>query len=196
MTISSEFTINGELPTDAIAVDAGSEVTLALVSVAGANGIEWSIAGNDHSSRINPSIALSGSPQGATASFVMPADVGDGLGQSYRVKCEVSDGKRPASTSTTIRIVGISNTNGVVPFAAGEDFDRNAIYGWTMLMNLALSNGGLMAGLGPYADATERTAAVLIAADVGKFAIQQSDLSLWVVMAVSSGVGTWKQCTP
>lgn len=142
MTISSEFTVNGTVPTDAVAVAAGSTVLLALVSLSGANGIEWSVVGNDHPDRTNPSVAASGSPQGATASFVMPADTGDGLGQSYRIQCVVRDGARSPSTSTTVRVVGIVNAVDLVPFAVGEDFDRDAIYGWTPTLNRVLSATG------------------------------------------------------
>jgi hypothetical protein len=143
LTISSEFTINGSLPVGAIAVAAGSTVTLALVSVSGANGIEWSIVGNDARSRVNPTLVVGGSPHGITATFVMPADVGDGFGQSYRIQCEVSDGAWPKpAKSTTRRIVGIANANSIVPFSYGEDFDRDDTYGWTEVINGALNGSG------------------------------------------------------
>jgi len=140
MNVNSAFTVNGSVPTDAVAVAAGSTVTLAISNTSGINGIVWSVVGNDNRVRVNPAITAAGSPPGATASFVMPADAGDGLGQSYRINCTVSDGGSPANTSSTTVVVGVANGSGIVPFAAGEDFDRHPTYGWTESLNRVLGS--------------------------------------------------------
>jgi len=137
--VNADFTVNGASPTDAIAVAAGSTVTLAIKSLTGIGGVVWSVVGNDNPVRVNPTITQAGSPNGATASFVMPADIGDGLGQSYRIQCFASDGGKPPSTSSVVKLVGVSNSYGIVPFAAGEDFDRDVTYGWTKPLNRLLS---------------------------------------------------------
>ena len=139
MTISSAFTINGALPTDAVAVAAGSTVSLALLSTTGAAGIQWSIVGNDRRVRVSPTVVSAGSPFGAIASFVMPTDAGDGLGQAYRLRCTISDGKSPPQTVTSEAIIGVANPMGVVPLTQGEELARHAVYGWTETINLALA---------------------------------------------------------
>src|SRR6476659_9823622 len=133
--VNSAFTVNGSLPTDAVAVAPGSVVTLAVQSLTGINGIVWSVVGNDKSTRVNPTITPAGSPNGATATFNMPADAGDGLGQAYAIQCTASDGGSPANTSTTVEIIGLANMQGVVPFTAGEDLARDPVYGWTQSAN-------------------------------------------------------------
>lgn len=137
--VNSAFTVNGSLPTDAVAVPPGSVVTLAVQSLTGINGIVWTVVGNDKSTRVNPTITPAGSPNGATATFAMPADVGDGLGQGYAIECTVSDGASPANTSTTVEIIGAANMVGLVPFTAGEDLARDSTYGWTQPANRLLA---------------------------------------------------------
>lgn len=137
--VNSAFTVNGSLPTDAVAVAPGSIVTLAVQSLTGINGIVWSVAGNDKATRVNPTITPAGSPPGATATFNMPGDAGDGLGQGYAIQCVASDGASPANTSTTVEIVGIANMSGFVPLTAGEDLARDATYGWGLSVNRLLA---------------------------------------------------------
>lgn len=137
--VNSAFTVNGSLPTDAVAVGPGSVVTLAVQSLTGINGIVWSVVGNDKATRVNPTITPAGSPPGATATFNMPGDAGDGLGQGYAIQCVASDGASPANTSTTVEIVGIANMAGFVPFTAGEDLARDSTYGWGLSVNRLLA---------------------------------------------------------
>lgn len=205
--VNSQFTVNGSLPTDAVAVAAGSTVTLQILNTTGINGVVWSVAGNDNSARVNPVIAATGNV-GATATFVMPADVGDGLGQSYRIQCRASDDG--SNTSTTSAIVGVVNRSAVVPIAAGEELDRNLTYGWTMPFNSALagpatvSHGamqpadgihGFVSELGPYSTSTLRQAGPFTSAQINKVA-RQTDTdpnTLWYIDKVVSGVATWRQ---
>lgn len=160
MTINSAFSVNGVVPTGAVAVEPGSQVTLQVLNVAGLNTIEWSIVGNDNHVRVNPTITPSGSPAGATATFFMPADIGDDLGQAYRIQCVGRSGGRaaraiagstttPITSSTTYAIVGVTNISNIVPFAYGEELDRDLVYGWTETINKALANVSTEGPVGP-----------------------------------------------
>lgn len=207
--VNSAFTVNGATPTDAVAVAAGSTVTLRVLNTTGINGVIWSVAGNDNSARVNPVITATGNV-GATASFVMPADIGDGLGQSYRIQCHASDGGSPANVSTTLAVVGVVNQSAVVPVAAGEELDRDLTYGWTMPFNRALAGPETVAhgamqpsdgihGIvrGSFASAAARTAATYTALDVNGVFLQTdtSPPTLWFAYAVTSGVASWLQFT-
>jgi hypothetical protein len=130
VALSAAFTINGSSPTGGIAVAASSVVTLAVTSLTGVQTVVWEIVGNDNSARTNPTITAAGSPNGATASFTMPADIGDGLGQCYIVKCTVSDGGTPISSVSSTGVVGVNNPLGVLPLAYGEETERSATHGW------------------------------------------------------------------
>lgn len=137
MAIDATFTVNGVAVSAAVAVAASSTVTLAVTNTSGINLVVWSVEGNDRAGHVNPTIASSGTPQGSSASFTMPADAGDGLGQSYLVQAVATDG---GGVSSTFRaVIGVVNNAGVVPIAAGEESERSASHGWIEVVNAAAS---------------------------------------------------------
>lgn len=198
MTISSAFSVNGALPTSAVAVAPGSLVTLRVLNTAGLNSIEWSVVGNDKRVRVNPVITPSGSPAGAVATFTMPADIGDELGQAYRIQCVgKSGGQRSRLSSitarttyvTTFAIVGVLNRSGIVPLAYGEELDRDLTYGWTETINLSLSNVATPTWAAMYSSGSQSMVAVATAPGwnvVGTFSMPVSASSrLDLIGAVS-----------
>lgn len=129
MAASATFTVNSTATTEAVAVSASSTVNLALVSTTGVDVVQWSIVGNHAPGLTNPTITAAGSPNGATATFPMPA----GVGQSYLVKCVVNPGRDDEDSKTAM--VGVLNASGRIPFALGEELERHATYGWTVPLN-------------------------------------------------------------
>lgn len=139
---SADFTVNGSTPTDAVAVSASSTVNLALINASGADIIAWSIVGNHSPSATNPTITPAGSPVGATASFTMPS----GSGQSYIVQCQIQNGvdanNQIVADYTKTYVVGVINSSGFVPIAAGETLERSATHGYTETINDNLGGSG------------------------------------------------------
>src|SRR3954466_13108393 len=142
MAASADFTLNGASAPPELAVAAGSTVTLALTSISGVRTIVWSIVGNSRHTLVNPIITPAGSPLGATATFVMPA----GTDQSYLVQCQVNGGNDDEGVTqdylTKKAVIGVLNASGVVPFAAGETYERSAVYGWLEALNTIGDTGG------------------------------------------------------
>jgi len=142
MTASAEFTINGAATPPEAAVSASSTVTLALTSVSGVRTIAWSFEGNSDDSLTNPTITPAGSPLGATATFPMPA----GAGQGYLLQCVINGGRDDEhvvqATYTKRAIVGVVDATTTIPFVAGEIFERDAVYGYTMTLNTRATSGG------------------------------------------------------
>jgi hypothetical protein len=144
---SADFTINGSATP--VSVTGGAGVTLALVSIVGVGVIEWTFLGRSLSTQSVPTITLSGSPRGATASFTMPlADAEGGgytsaLGVSFVVQCRINSGRDSNGTVvpgyTKTGIVGVKNVLGLLPFSLFETFERNAITGIADDLNSALS---------------------------------------------------------
>ena len=137
---SAEFTVNAATVPPAAAVAALSVVTLALVSVSGVRTAEWSIVGNHSSAATNPAITPAGSPNGASATFTMPA----GSGQSYIVRCVVNGGQdengRAVAGLTKQALIGVTYDNStVLPFACGETVERSLVYGYTESLNATAS---------------------------------------------------------
>lgn len=157
-TPSPSFTVNGVAIPGEFKVAYGSTVSLALASTSGLRGSPvWSIVGNDKSTRTNPTITAAGSPSGATASFTMPADPGDGLGMCFIVKCVVNGGKDTngdtQSSYTATAVVGVVNSAGRLPFAYGEETERSVIYGYVEALNqMANSAASLTAPTTPGQD--------------------------------------------
>lgn len=143
MTISAAFTVNGAANPAAHTAAYGSTVTLAIVSSAGANSIAFSIVAPSLSTEPIPTVTSAGSPTGATATFALPADPGDGLGRSFLVKCEVSN---DSETVTAYGVVGAVNAAGILPVAAGEEIVRS-IYGWVDMLNSASAGASLFGSL-------------------------------------------------
>lgn len=143
---SANFTINGSSLPGAVTVLYGATVSLALVSASGVRSIAWSIVGVSKSGQASPAITPAGSPSGATATFTMPADPGGGLGRSFLVQCVVNGGVDDEGTvqsAYTVRgIVGAENDAGVLPLVAGEYLERDAVQGWTDIVNQGLNASG------------------------------------------------------
>ncbi len=133
MPLSAEFSVSGDSSVIAHEVGYTDSVALELLSPDGSRTISWSISGTSHSSMTPPTITPAGSPTGATASFAMPADPADGEGRSVVVKCLLTDNS--GATAVAYRVVGVPNTNGVIPVAVGEENYRNATHGWTEVIN-------------------------------------------------------------
>jgi hypothetical protein len=132
---SADFTINGSATPPAIAVSASSTVTLALTDTS-FRTVTWSIVGNHHPDAVNPTITPGGSPLGATATFPMPS----GAGQAYLIECVVNNGRddegQVQASLTKRALVGVNATSSSkIPFANGEKLERDAVYGWTVVMN-------------------------------------------------------------
>lgn len=150
--VSANFTVQGVANPAAHAVAYASTVNLALTSATGASSIVWEIMACSDPDQAIPTITPAGSPQGMTASFVMPADPGDGLGRSFLVRCTVSSQVRTADgsfdTANQYAVVGARNTALRVPIVPGEENYRHATHGWAPEINeiLALSSGGSSSG--------------------------------------------------
>lgn len=131
---SAAFTVNGSATPPEKAVSASSTVTLALTDTSFRTA-DWSIVGNHHPSAVNPTITPGGSPLGATATFPMPA----GVGQSYIVQVVVNNGRddegAEQSSLTKRALVGVNAASGQLPFAAGETNERSLEYGWVVALN-------------------------------------------------------------
>jgi hypothetical protein len=132
MTLSAVFTINGTQIPGEVAVAYGATVTLALVSTTGVNSVQWSIPGASRT-LLTPTIATSGTPAGATATFTMAADDASGRGAAFLVKCLVTDAN--GTDATAYGIVGVLDDSGVLPFVVGEQLARDAVFGWTTALN-------------------------------------------------------------
>jgi|GEM_PF-3424475 len=143
---SAEFTINGTTPTAPVAVAAGATVALAVADTNGVHSVQWSVIGTHHHSATLPVITLSGYPAGITASAAMA----DEIDQAFRIKCLVNGGKNAlgeddAAFSVT-HIVGVLNVQGLMPFASGEELERQATHGTTELLNEMLRRAGTGGG--------------------------------------------------
>jgi hypothetical protein len=148
---SAAFLVNDGDPAGGVAVSASSTVNLALESTVGVSTVVWSIEGNHSSDATNPTITPAGSPSGATASFPMPA----GDGQSYIVQAKINNGRNAngqVDESYTFRaLVGVNNDAGMLPFAAGETYERSETHGYTEALNTVANNiggGGTVTGTG------------------------------------------------
>jgi hypothetical protein len=146
MPLSAEFSVEGDSTVQAHSVSFGQTVNLALLSLTGVRDIAWTIgdpdsdgstAGTSHASLVAPTITPAGAPTGATASFPMVADPGDGEGRSVTVKCKVTG--QNGATAVAYRIVGVPNAAGIVPFCVDEALYRDATMGWTAEINTLLA---------------------------------------------------------
>jgi len=174
MTLSAAFTINGTAVPASVSAAYTSTVTLALTSLSDVHTVQWSIPGTSKSTQTAPTITPAGVPSGATATFALPADPGDGLGRSFLVKCLVSDTKGRALSA--YGIVGTVNSQGRMPFAAGEELARQATHGWTddinSVLNLAAVAGGSLALTGTLSMGADP-------ADAGRIRLSNDDDIAW-----------------
>ena len=160
MTLSAAFTVNGVANPAAHSAAYGSTVTLAITSLTGVDSVAFSIVGVSKSTQSVPALTNSGIPLGSTATFALPADPGDGLGRSFRVKCLVTN-NASGEQAVSYGVVGAVNANGTLPIAFGEELDRNASYGWIDAVN---SGGRSLAGETTALLSTSATAATNLAA--------------------------------
>lgn len=138
---SAAFTLNGAA-SPCTTASAGGVVALALLSTSGVGTVEWTILGGSDSSKTKPTITAAGSPPGATAQFIMNSDVDGSIGLSWVVQCKINAGidanGAPVPAYTATGIVGVLNPLGIIPFAAFESFERNAIVGIANDLNRAM----------------------------------------------------------
>lgn len=140
-TLSAEFSVNGDSSASiAHEVAYASVVTLSLLSHSGSNQIAWSIDGVSHADMTAPTISVSGSPSGATATFAMPADPGDSEGRAARIKCILRDSR--GTQAVAYRVVGTPNIRGLIPGTASEELARHPTLGWLPLFNTVLAISG------------------------------------------------------
>lgn len=143
MTLSANFTVNGVANPAAHTAAYASTVTLALTSISDVDSVSFSIVGTSKSGTAFPTITEGGTPTGATSTFALPSDPGDGLGRSYRVKCTVTS-NATGDTVTSYGVVGTANASGVLPIALGEELDRDATYGWANEVNASLARPSIV----------------------------------------------------
>ena len=157
---SASFTINGTaITTGLVQTTGGATVTLALANSSGVQSIEWSCVGT-HASTVTPAsivITPAGSPSGATATFTMTA----GTYSCLLIKCLIRDVYNVATVA--YGLVGVPNSEGFVPFAAGESTERHPTMGWTEALNNAVKGAGTTVS-GSLATATSFTYDVPITA--------------------------------
>lgn len=146
MTLSAAFTVEGIANPAAHHVAFGSTVDLALTSTDGATSIIWEIMACSESSEPIPTLTTAGSPSGATASFVFPADSGDTLGRTFLVRCTVSNQIRGSNgayeSAIEYAVIGAENSQGELPIVPGEKNYRHGTHGWAPEINRALNNSG------------------------------------------------------
>jgi len=136
VSLSATFSVEASTTVQRHSVAYGSTVDFAIQSLTGIETIEWSIVGTSKSTQAALVITPAGSPSGATASCVMPADPGDGLGRAFAVKLRVSN---QIESAVAYRIFGAVNAAGIVPLVVGEELWGNATHGWTDIFNQALN---------------------------------------------------------
>jgi hypothetical protein len=135
---NATFTVNGSALVAPHVVTYGSTVNLALQSLTDVRSIEWTVDSSSMSGEPLPTITPAGVPLGATASFTVPSNPGDGIGRSWVIKCRV--GSMTSGTyATEFRVAGAANGAGFLPVSAGEQNYRNATHGWAEEFNQALA---------------------------------------------------------
>lgn len=141
MALSAEFSVNGSSAIQAHSVAYGATVSLAALSLS-FRTIAWEISSSSKTGATAPTITLSGSPTGATASFTQVADPLDDFGRAWVVKCTQTDSQGNAQVS--YRVVGTLNSQSRMPICADEGKYRDATHGWSQVINeaLAASAGG------------------------------------------------------
>jgi hypothetical protein len=135
--LDASFSVEGSSVRQAHEVAYGQTVDLAALSLSGAHTIAWSIDSVSHASLTPPTITPAGAPTGATASFAMVADPGDGEGRTVVVKLLLTDQR--GTTATDYRVVGVPNAAGIIPLCVGEELYRHATMGWAAEINTALA---------------------------------------------------------
>lgn len=152
--ISAAFTVNGASNPAAHSVAYGSTVTLQLLSYVGATNISWSIVSCSDADEPIPSITESGTPPGRTATFVMPADSGDGYGRTFLAKClvisQIAGSSGATETAVEYAVIGAANARGILPIAPGEENYRHGTHGWAPEINIALKNTSSGSGSGDF----------------------------------------------
>jgi hypothetical protein len=141
--VSAAFTVDGVSNPAEHTTTYGATVALALASVTGVSTITWTIDSISEPSASYPTITAAGSPIGSTASFPFPSNPGDGRGRTILVRCYVTGANGTSDSKSAI--VGVANSQGVIPIAPGETDERNATHGWLPALNTALNSGAASA---------------------------------------------------
>lgn len=163
MTLSAEFSVNGDPDVQAHSVAYGATVSLAALSTE-FRTIAWEIMSGSKSGETAPTIALSGAPTGVTASFAQVAAPVDGLGRAWVVKCTQTDSQGNASVA--YRVVGTLNTAGRMPICADEGPWRDAVFGWSQEFNEVLAAIGSV-GTGDFVGPAGATSGHLVSFSSG-----------------------------
>lgn len=143
MTLSALFSVSGLTDVQAYPIAYDATATFVIQSLTGIETISWSIVGTSKSTQAALVITPAGTPSGASATCVMPADPGDGLGRSFIVKLTVSNQQESA---TSYRVFGAANSAGIIPVCSNEELYRHATHGYTDVFNEALNAIGGAAG--------------------------------------------------
>ncbi len=158
----------------------GSTIDLALTSTDGATSIVWEIMGCSEPTEAIPVITPAGSPSGATASFVFPADSADTLGRTFLVRCTVSNQVRGADGAyqqdIQYAVIGAENSQGELPIVPGEKNYRHGTHGWAPEINRALNNSGGGGGGGSGGGWTDDGAVVRLTSSSDSVAIGTASL--------------------
>lgn len=150
MSISAAFTVDGNANPARHTTTYGGTVNLALTDIAGVGSVQFTIVSSSKGGTTIPTLTESGSPPGSTASFEMPADPGDGLGRTFRIRCVVTS---QYETDTTYGVVGVENLSGRLPICFDEERDRSTT-GYIDEMNDGLSSLGASVSLSKDANYT------------------------------------------
>lgn len=144
MTLSAEFSVNGNSAVQEHTVAYGASVSLAVLSLE-FRTIAWSIVSSSKAGSVAPTISLGGTPTGSTATFNQVEDPLDGLGRAWVVRCLVTDSQ--GNTATAYRVIGTVNASGILPICADEQNYRDATHGWSQAVNEALNAKAEISGL-------------------------------------------------
>jgi hypothetical protein len=136
LVLSADFSVEGSSAQEIHSVSYGQTVDLALLSLA-FHTVDWRISSTSHEDDVAPTITYSGAPNGATASFPMVADPGDGEGRSVIVQCTVTDQR--GTTATATRKVSVANDRGYYPLCVDETLEASATHGWVPQFNSLLN---------------------------------------------------------
>lgn len=127
MTASAAITVNGVAVSGPVAVLRNTTVTLALVSLDGADSVEYLFEQASESGLALPTLTPVGSPA-VSATFPMP----DRNNQAYTLRTTVNKGLTTEAISYTL--IGVVDSRGRLPFVPDEELHRG-LRGWADALN-------------------------------------------------------------
>jgi hypothetical protein len=104
-------------------------VNCRLTSTSGVDTIEWEIFGTHGVA--DPTIALSGTPNGQIASFPtgLATTAANRHGQAYGIRCKVNGGSNQDNGDTQTSAVYVLGWNNIRPYFVGETLEDDSSYG-------------------------------------------------------------------